>query len=298
MTSTSASPAISLTSPVLDEDTAARIALAAAGVAGDPFVAAGISMLGGAATFVAAVHDQQDGPIPLTAVVRQRIRTLATASRVSSILGETCRLGLSLLTPLNHQWPTQVDSLRGVAPLVLWVRGNIEALGAASVAITGSTAPTPYGIHMTIELATGLASRDWVLVAGTSSGIDQLTVRSADAMKTATITVAPTSLGEQHPVNDLSVQVSEVPPELGVTIRSQRRSKHLVAAIASKTIIVEAELSSGALRTAEAAQAMSRPVGVVVPGGTASAASTGCRELARQHGVQLVRSTRDADWLH
>jgi DNA processing protein len=71
----------------------------------------------------------------------------------------------------------------------------------------------------------------------------------------------------------------------------------LVAALGAKTIIVEAGISSSAMRTAEAAHAMSRPVGVV-PGPVDSPFSAGCHVLAQRHGVELITSIRDADWLH
>ena len=54
-----------VTSDPLDEDTAARVALAIAGLSGNPSVAIGIRAVGGAARFVAAVHDHEDTAIPL-----------------------------------------------------------------------------------------------------------------------------------------------------------------------------------------------------------------------------------------
>lgn len=296
MISRSVSPVIALTSRIPDEDTTARVALALAGVAGDPSVAVSLAIFGGAAQLVAAVHDGEDAAAPLTPVARERIRTYTTASAVARVLEDTARLGLTVLTPHHELWPVQVKSLRGIAPLLLWARGELGVLTAPSVAITGTAAPTAYGIHMAIELGTGLAGRGWAIVGGAGSGIDQFGLRSAVAMKGTHVTVAGTGLEHLRPVEAGGVQVSELPPGAEITIRSQRRAKHLLAAIASKTIIAEAGLSSGALRTAEAAHAMSRPVGVV-PGPVDSPFSAGCHVLAQKHGVQLVTSIRDADWL-
>jgi len=74
-------------------------------------------------------------------------------------------------------------------------------------------------------------------------------------MRGRTITVAALGL-HGVAVADGSVAVSELPPTMTGTVRGQRRAKHLLAAIATKTIIVEAAASSDALRTAEAARAL------------------------------------------
>jgi DNA processing protein len=290
------SPVIALTSRVPERELAARVALAVAGVAGDPGVAVAIAACGGAARLVAAVHDREDHAAPLSPLVRERIRTIATGREVARTLETTARLGLHLLTPDSDQWPAQVHALRGIAPLVLWVRGEAVTLTSPSVAVTGTASPTPYGTHMGIELATGLAGRGWALVAGTGGGIDQVVLRSAAAMKVRAIAVAPVSLDHLRPAEPGIVQVSELPPGSGMTVRSQRRAKHLIAAIAAKTIVVEAELSSGALRTADAAHAIGRPVGVV-PGRMDSQLSAGCHLLAQKHGVELITSVREADQL-
>jgi len=280
----------------VDEDTAARVALACAGVSGEVSVHVGIQTLGSAAALVAAVHDDQDAAAPLSPQVRRRIRSLATGNRVARELRETAHRGLAIVTPRCDLWPTQLDGLRGLAPQLLWVQGDPRILQEPSVAITGTATPTNFGIHMGIELATGLAGRGWVVAAGSGSGVEQIALRSADAMRGRSIVVAAASLDKVRSSSTMGVAVSELPPTGQLTLRAQRRSKHLLAALASKTIVVEAPLSSSSLRTAEAAHAMDRPVGVV-PGPTASSISAGCDWLAQEHQVSLVTSITDADRL-
>lgn len=280
---------------LIDTDIAARIALAAAGVAGDASVAIAIDAAGGAPQFVAAVHDGEDRALPLSNLTRQRIRGLATGSRVARILDATHRGDLTVMTPNHVDWPTQVEVFGRAAPLVLWVAGSPAVLPKPGIALTGTSAPTRYGIHMALELGTGLAQRGWVIAAGAGAGIDHHSLRAAIAMGGHGIAVAAADIDRVHVPDGVTV-VSEVPPTGQVTLRTQRRAKHLLAALAVKTIVVEAGLSSGALRTAEAAHALGRPVGVV-PGDVTNPASSGCHELAQRHGVQLVTSIRDADRL-
>jgi DNA processing protein len=293
---TSLSSTIPSTSLRVDQDTAARVALACAGVSGEVSVHVGIQTLGSAAALVAAVHDDQDAAAPLSPQVRRRIRSLATGDRVARVLQETARHGLGILTPRGELWPGQLGALRGLAPQLLWVQGDPNILLEPSVAITGTASPTNYGIHMGIELATGLAGRGWVVAAGAGSGIEQIALRSADAMKGRSVTVAAASLDKVGTISPLGVAVSELPPTAQLTLRAQRRSKHLLAALASKTIVIEAGVSSGALRTAEAAHAMYRPVGVV-QGLVMSPENAGCQWLAEEHRMPVVASITDADRL-
>jgi DNA processing protein len=286
------------TSCVHDDDTIARIALACAGVSGDPTVAIAIEVMGGAVPFVAAIHDRRDASLALSAVTRSRIRDFATASRVTAALDVMARKGLAVVTPLNHEWPGQVSSLLKATPLILWTQGDVGILRCPSVAVTGSAAPTAVGIHLALELGTGLADRDWVIAAGAGSGIDELALKAAKAMGGRTVMVAAVGLDligrPEH--GKSGIQVSEVPPTSPVTVRGQRRAKHLLAALATKVIVLEAGLSSGAMRTGEAAHAMSRPVGVA-PSAAGGQAAAGCNRLSKLHNVALVSSITDADRL-
>lgn len=281
------------TSLLLDSDTVARIALAAAGVAGDVSVAIAVEAIGGPGAFVAAVHDGEDQALPLSNLTRQRIRAFATGSRVARILQDTQQLGLQVLTPDHELWPAELGDLHRAAPLLLWTRGDISVLGRGSIALTGTAAPTGHGIHMVIELSTGLAQRGWTITAGAGSGIDALALNGALAMGGEAVAVSAASIERVRLPEQVTV-ITEQVPGAPVNLRAQRRAKQLLAAISTKTIIVEAGISSGALRVAEAAHAMGRPVGVV-PGAPGDPFSAGCQLLSDRHNVALVSRIIDVD---
>lgn len=284
-----------VTSEPIDTDTAARVALAIAGLSGNPSVTIGMNTIGGAAALVAAVHDREDAAIPLSLQTRARIRSLATASRVARVLEATAAAGAQLVTPECDVWPSGLADLGATTPIVLWARGNTAALLAPSIAITGSAAPSAHGIHMAIELGTGLASRGWGIAASTGAGVDQLALRAADAMHGSSIAISSSPLDAVSEIPGVDVVVSELPPATVVSLDSQRRAKHLLGAFAAKTIVIEGAPGSGPIRTAEAAHALGRPIGVIPAideqpdGGTA---------LADKHGARLVLTIRDADRLH
>lgn len=297
MTTNARSRSIGTTSHTLDADTIARIALACAGVSGDPTVAIAIDTLGGAEPFVAAVHDGRDAAAALSPVTRHRVRAFASVVRVTAVLESMRQHSIGALSPLHLEWPTQVAALCRAAPLILFTRGKVSILQRPSIALTGSSTPTAFGIHLALELGTGLADQGWGIAAGSGGGIDELALKAGRAMCGRTITVSAASLDDSVPeVGFGGVLVSELPPTAVVTVGGQRRAKQLLAALATKTILLEAGTSSGALRTAETAHALGRPVGVV-PGPDGSESSAGCRRLAAQHGRAAIASIADADRL-
>lgn len=289
-TSSTGSPPVAL-----DEDTVARIALASAGVAGEVPVAIAVDAVGGAAAFVGAVHDGRDRVLPLSNLTRQRIRALATGARVARILEATREQGQTVLTPHHALWPQQLESLGRGAPLVLWARGDLTALNGFSVVITGTSSPTGYGIAMTRELASGLSRLGYAIGAGSGSGIDRVALEQTLVTGGRAFAVSAAGIEQMRTPDHVTV-VSELPPTLHVSLRSQKRAKPLLAALAAKTVIVEAGTLSSALRTAEAAHAMGRMVGVV-PGLANSATSAGCHDLIQRLGVKLVTSAQEVDWM-
>jgi len=216
---------------------------------------------------------------------------------VTAVLESMRQHRIGALSPLHLEWPTQVAALCRAAPLILFTRGDVSTLQRPSIALTGSVTPTAFGIHLALELGTGLADLGWGIAAGTGGGIDDLALKAARAMNVRTITVAAACVDDTIPEIGIGgVLVSELPPTAIVTVGGQRRAKHLLAALAAKTILLEASNSSGALRTAETAHALGRPVGVV-PGPEVSLSTAGCRDIAARHGLPFVMSIVDADRL-
>jgi DNA processing protein len=76
--------------------------------------------------------------------------------------------GLRVIVPGDAEWPTQLDDLGDMRPLLLWVRGSadLRLTCVNSVSIVGSRAASGYGNHVAIELAAALAERGVGVVSG------------------------------------------------------------------------------------------------------------------------------------
>ena len=80
-------------------------------------------------------------------------------------------------------------------PLVLFVRGSIDALNTRCCAVVGTRKPTPYGIAATHRIVEPLAQRGVTIVSGLAYGIDAEAHCAALNAKGATIAVLAVQLG-------------------------------------------------------------------------------------------------------
>ncbi|WP_369938686.1 DNA-processing protein DprA [Plantactinospora sp. BB1] len=220
---------------------------------------------------------------------------------------QTERLGARVVIPTDPEWPTRLRSLDQLTlsgtdrrvdqetapPLCFWVRGAWP-LGEAlqrSVAVVGSRAATPYGLHVATEIAFGLAERDWTVVSGGAFGIDAAAHRGALNAGGLTVAVLACGVDRPYPVGntalfdriaDVGLLVSEWPPGAEPLRPRFLIRNRVIAAATAGTLVVEAAARSGATQTLRRAIAMKRP-SMVVPGPVTSAMSVGAHELLREY---------------
>lgn len=211
------------------------------------------------------------------------------------------RLRVRVVVPGDEEWPLGLDQL-DTPPLCLYVRGAVD-LGAVegSVAVVGSRAATPYGLHVAAELGEGLVGRGVTVVSGAAFGIDAAAHRGALAGGGPTVAVLARGLDRAYPqahegllraVAKEGAVVSELP--LGWAPYRQRfiARNRIIAAMTVGTVVVEAGLRSGSLNTARTARDLHRHV-AAVPGPVTSVQSAGCHQLVRESGATLVTDTAE-----
>jgi DNA processing protein len=118
---------------------------------------------------------------PSTGDVPDRLASLAGAqyypSRVARRLELTSKHGFAIPTPEDAGWPTRLAALGNTAPLLLWRRGNLEALTAEhATAISGSRAATTYGEHGASNLTSDLVANGHVII--TAARVDSILNRT------------------------------------------------------------------------------------------------------------------------
>lgn len=208
-------------------------------------------------------------------------------------------LEVRILTLHDPVYPALLKQLFD-PPLLLYCRGNPEALSQAGVALVGSRKPTTYGIHAAEHLAADLADCGLSVVSGLARGIDAAGHRGALSVDGVTVAVLGNGLDVLYPreheklARSILVRgawVSEFPLGTFPAPQNFPIRNRIISGLALGTIIVEAAEHSGSLITARLALDQNREL-FAVPGNITSAKSFGPNYLIKQ-GAKLVQTWRD-----
>lgn len=261
---------------------------------------------------VGALRAVEDGSFAKDVHVPHQERTQALRrwtprlepSAVDTALRLASAARVRMIIPGDPDWPNQLDDLEAHAPLCLWTRGDVSALGRLrpSVAIVGARAATSYGEHVAMELAADLAGSGIPIVSGAAYGIDGAAHRAALAVGGLTVALLAGGVERAYPaghtqlierIASQGLVVSEVACGSEPTKWRFLQRNRVIAALAEATIVVEAGWRSGSLNTAGHAAALSRPLGAV-PGPITSATSAGSHRLIREYTAACITSGDDA----
>jgi DNA processing protein len=251
--------------------------------------------------------------------VRESLREI-TAARVSTMdpgrlaaraVEHASRGGARIITPEDEEWPARLDDLVAISredadsvdrdtdpPHAIWLRGprELHEVYERSVAMVGARASTSYGDHVCADLAYALAERNWSIVSGGAFGIDAAAHRGALAASGVTIAVLACGINRPYPrahqllfdrIADSGLLLSEWP--LGADPHRHRFlvRNRVIAALTRGSVLVEANVRSGARQTLRRARQLGRMV-MVVPGPVTSALSAGAHEELRVENTTLV----------
>ena len=222
-------------------------------------------------------------------------------------LERAAAFGIRFVVPGDSEWPVRLDDLvaapplvrRGGPPMGLWLRGarRLDEVDQA-LAIVGSRAATTYGTDVASRIAGTVATAGWAVISGGAYGVDQAAHRGAMGVGGFTVAVMAHGLDRTYPtahtalvdaIAESGLVVSELAPGSAPSrIRFLARNR-LIAALALGTVVVEAQVRSGALNTANWTGRLHRPL-MGVPGPVTSAFSAGVHELVRNGAATLVTS--------
>jgi DNA processing protein len=185
-------------------------------------------------------------------------------------------------------------------PLLLYVQGRVELLGAPSIAIVGSRNPSPQGGDNARAFAHHLSNAGFTIVSGLALGIDGAAHEGGLAGAGSTVAVVGTGLdrvfprehrGLAHRIGREGLIVSEYPLGTPPLRQNFPQRNRIIAGLSRGTLVVEAALRSGSLITARLAAEAGREV-FAVPGSIHAPQSRGCHQLIKQ-GAKLVDGAED-----
>jgi DNA processing protein len=185
-------------------------------------------------------------------------------------------------------------------PIVLYVKGTIGAKDRNGVAIVGSRQTTHYGIEVARKLGYQLAYVGVTVVSGGARGIDTAAHQGALNAKGRTIAVLGTGINLIFPSENAELferiaadgaVMTQFPFNRQADKQTFPIRNRIVAGMTLGTVVVEANLTSGALITSNFAIEYCRQV-FAVPGRIDSPRSKGCHELIKK-GAKLCEGAED-----
>lgn len=262
---------------------------------GQAFWSSEISTKGALAVYEKLLHGGYDS------TKYEKLITSLRGISADQVLSEIEKHQARLITPLDQDWPVQVNDL-AAPPIGLIIKGNISALHQRSLAIVGTRNPTSYGARIAGDFAAGFADREWAIVSGGAYGIDSYAHKGALIAEGVTVAVIASGIDINYPAGNtrLFAEICESGVMVTESMPGQRALPHrfltrnrLIAAISKATLVVEAAFRSGSLRTARDAAEMFRPV-MAIPGPINSPTSEGCHRLIGERAAEIVTSVADA----
>lgn len=185
-------------------------------------------------------------------------------------------------------------------PIVLYVKGTLKPDDKNAVALVGSRQTTTYGNEVARRLGYQLAYAGVTVVSGGARGVDTAAHQGALAAKGRTLAVLGTGINLVFPaenrelyerIADHGAIMTQFPFNRPADKQSFPIRNRIVAGMTLGTVVVEANLTSGALITANFANEYGRQV-FAVPGRIDSPRSKGCHDLIKK-GAKLCEGLED-----
>jgi DNA processing protein len=227
--------------------------------------------------------------------------SIANWEKGIDLAGELKRIsefGCHIITQADPEYPELLRQIYD-PPVVLYVKGKLLPKDKNSVALVGSRMITHYGQEVARKLGYQLAYLGVTVVSGGARGID--TAAHQGALNAGrTIAVLGTGINLVFPsenaelfgrIADNGAIVTQFPFNRPADKQSFPIRNRIVAGMTLGTVVVEANLTSGALITANMANEYGRQV-FAVPGRIDSPRSKGCHELIKK-GAKLCEGAED-----
>jgi DNA processing protein len=208
--------------------------------------------------------------------------------------------GTIALTLDDPRYPTLLREIAS-PPLVLFVRGQLEALSCCCLTVVGTRTPSGYGLRATRTITEPIAADGVTIVSGLAFGIDAAAHQAALAGRGTTVAVLGSGVDRITPFSNLDLGqaileaggavISEYPPGTEPQRHFFPQRNRIIAGLSRATVIVEAGLTSGALLTARFALEENREL-FAVPGPIDATTSAGPNNLLKL-GASPVTSADD-----
>ena len=236
----------------------------------------------------------------IRAVSAQSLATGRSTELAQDELARATAAGVSVVCMDDLSYPTQLKQIYD-PPLVLYVRGSVDAITQPGIAVVGTRHPTPYGLGMAERLSCDLAARGLIIFSGLARGVDAAAHRGALHAKGRTVAVFGTGVDIIYPKENARLTeqmiasggalISEFPMNTFAAPQNFPIRNRIISGISGGVLVIEAAEYSGTRITSRCALEQNREV-FAVPGNVTNKNSWGPNTLIKQ-GAKLTATWED-----
>jgi DNA processing protein len=208
--------------------------------------------------------------------------------------------GGSVIAFEDEEYPERLREIYD-PPAVLWLRGSVELLSRAGIAVVGTRQPSPYGAGMAELLSRDLANRRLTIFSGMARGVDTAAHKGAIDAGGKTVAVWGTGIDVVYPKENKKLAesivasggtiVSEYPLGTFPAPQNFPVRNRILSGMSVGVLVIEAGEYSGTRITARLAMEQNRDV-FAVPGNVTNKNAWGPNTLIKQ-GAKLTASWED-----
>lgn len=215
------------------------------------------------------------------------------------------KYGIRPVFYLDEEYPQRLLNCED-APLMLFVKGDINFNNGRFIAMVGTRKGTAYGREFCNRFIAGLKEKNYqvTVVSGLAHGIDGFAHSASLKNQVPTIAILGHGLDTLYPAvhrkmaKDIINSGALVTEYMTDTIADKAnfvKRNRIIAGMCDATIVVESGETGGALITAQMAQAYNRDV-FAVPGRINDKLSEGCHLLLKKNVAAVITSTDDLEY--
>ena len=225
-------------------------------------------------------------------------------SEATRLIEEAESQGVQIVSAHDPRFPSQLRSIPD-PPVVLYVKGEMSALGHPAIAVVGTRDPTSFGAAAAERLGANLGARGFVVVSGLALGCD--TAAHGGCLQSRGITVAVLAHGVDYvyPAKNRKLAssivegggalVSEYAPGTKPRPSYFVERDRLQSALSLGVIVVETGVEGGTMHTAGFALKQQRRLACLVHPPKFAAAAEVNRKLIQESGAFPMDKKEDLD---
>lgn len=212
---------------------------------------------------------------------------------------------INVLSYLDDAYPQRLLQQED-APLLLFLKGDVDLNRPKHIAIIGTRKPTEYGKMQVDQLVKGLSVFEPTIISGLAYGIDTAAHKSSVSQQVSTIGILGHGLDRIYPAQNRKLAsdmihhggglLTEFPSGTNPDAQNFPMRNRIIAALSDVIIVVESGERGGSIITAEYGNAYHKDV-FAVPGRLTDEMSKGCNRLIKQHKAALIESAADVAYI-